>query len=360
MGASLKISVDEANDLWSDFEAHAGYSFNLSHAVAYGMITYWTAWLKANYTIEFVTAALNNEGDKDTKTDYLIEAKRLGIKILLPHVNKSGANFRIESRDSIRMGIKDIKFLSGVTGDRVIEHAPYKNYQALYEKVNEKGSGLSSRALYALNAIGAAVFDDHPKTGEERDNLYEFLGIPAFNSEQVPPKILNQVTYLEDYSDKGILIVSAMVRQVKTGEGWARVDLLDETGTAGVFTDEGTVIEKDQRYFFLIADNRIVRFAKLEDVIGKKRTMFIEYLYRDKFLDVVDPMVKVIAFTPRKTKAGKNMATAVFSTEDKELVTALVFDQQFMKAYSKCKDGAVVDINFKQLKDGTIFVDNVL
>jgi DNA polymerase-3 subunit alpha len=55
-----------------------GYSFNRSHAVAYSMVSYWTAWLKHYYPTEFVFALLKNEGNKDTRTEYLIEAKRLG------------------------------------------------------------------------------------------------------------------------------------------------------------------------------------------------------------------------------------------------------------------------------------------
>ena len=87
-GAKRYISKEDAEHLWHDFEAHAGYSFNRSHAVAYSMLSYWTAWLKHYYPTEFVFALLKNEGNKDTRTEYLLEAKRLGIKVLLPHVNE--------------------------------------------------------------------------------------------------------------------------------------------------------------------------------------------------------------------------------------------------------------------------------
>ena len=86
MGASKHISKEDAEKLWHDFEAHAGYSFNRSHAVAYSVLSYYTAWLKHYYPTEFMFAILKNEKDKDARTEYLLEAKRLGIKILLPHV----------------------------------------------------------------------------------------------------------------------------------------------------------------------------------------------------------------------------------------------------------------------------------
>ena len=95
-GASKYITPNAALDLWQDFEAHAGYSFNKSHAVAYSTLSYWTAWLKYYYPLEFMFALLKNEKDKDTRTEYLIEAKRMGITIKLPHVNESDVDFKIE------------------------------------------------------------------------------------------------------------------------------------------------------------------------------------------------------------------------------------------------------------------------
>ena len=84
--ASRYLTPNAALDLWHDFEAHAGYSFNKSHAVAYSTVSYWTAWLKHNYPLEFMFALLKNESDKDARTEYLIEAKRMGIPVRLPHI----------------------------------------------------------------------------------------------------------------------------------------------------------------------------------------------------------------------------------------------------------------------------------
>ena len=68
-GASAYITPNKALDLWHDFEAHAGYSFNKSHAVAYSTLSYWTAWLKYQYPLEFMFALLKNEKDKDNRTE---------------------------------------------------------------------------------------------------------------------------------------------------------------------------------------------------------------------------------------------------------------------------------------------------
>jgi hypothetical protein len=83
----------------------------------------------------------------------------------------------------------------------------------------EKGNGLSTRALQGMNAIGAAAFPDNERTGKERENFYEFLRIPAFNTGAIPPKIRAQFTDLIDYDEAGCYIVSGMVKNVKRGDG---------------------------------------------------------------------------------------------------------------------------------------------
>jgi DNA polymerase-3 subunit alpha len=124
-GASKHIAKEDAEHLWHDFEAHAGYSFNRSHAVAYSMLSYWTAWLKHYYPLEFIYSILKNEKDKDARTEYLLEAKRLGIKVLLPHVNESESGFIIQG-SAIRFGLGDIKYISDNIASKLITNRPYR------------------------------------------------------------------------------------------------------------------------------------------------------------------------------------------------------------------------------------------
>jgi DNA polymerase-3 subunit alpha len=126
-GASKYISPNSALDLWHDFEAHAGYSFNKSHAVAYSTVSYWTAWLKYYYPLEFMFALLKNEKDKDGRTDYLIEAKRMGISIKLPHINDSDMDFKIEGK-GIRFGLSSVKYISDKIAERYIQARPFTSY----------------------------------------------------------------------------------------------------------------------------------------------------------------------------------------------------------------------------------------
>lgn len=357
-GSKDKVGELKAKFLWDSIEETASYQFNRSHSVAYSMITYWTAWLKVNYPLEFMYAVLKNEKDKDSLTDYLIEAKRLGIKVKLPHVNYSELGFSIEG-DAIRFGLKNVKYISDNTGNRLIAARPFANYHELKTKVEEKGSGLTSRVLSSLNAIGGAYFVDNPRTGKERENLYEFLNIPAFEGIDLPPKVKLQFTPLDEYSETEVFPILAMVRKIVRGDGWSRVEVVDETGSSGIFAGENTPIEPGQMYAMLVAQNRVARFVVMDELLEKTDNTFVDYLYADGYPDIPPGMFKVLAFQKRTTKAGKQMAHLVICDESKEAMPVLVFPQMFIKAWSKCKDGAVIGAELRTLDDGTVILNNI-
>lgn len=361
-GASAKIGDKRAEALWHDLEASANYSFNKSHAVAYSLISYQTAWLKYYYPIEFITAAINSEGDKDEILNYLIESKRLGLRLMLPHVNKSEVKFSIQSDekgDYIRMGLANIKYISDKSGNRLIEHRPFKDYAELFEKTDEKGSGLTKRMLESMNKVGAAVFEDNPRHGDEKKSYYEYLNLPAFNTD-LPLAMKEQFRPLDEYSETESFVTVAMVRGMKSGPGWTRAEIVDETGSAGVFTNEHSNVEAGQMYVMVISGNRIARYLSVNDLLDDKGGDLQEFLEADGFPDIPDGMWRVVSFNTRTTKAGKRMANAVFSNAKKELVGALVFPKEFMRAFTHCREGAVVDIVFGETEDGAYFVDKVL
>jgi DNA polymerase-3 subunit alpha len=264
-GASEHITKKKAEALWHDFEAHAGYSFNRSHAVAYSMLSYYTAWLKFYYPLEFMFSILKNENDKDARTEYLIESKRLGLKVLLPHVNESDLYFSLQ-KDAIRFGLTDIKYISDNIANKIIEGRPFKDYDEFIRISSSKGSGINSRAVSSLNAIGGAAFKDNPRQGNEKDNYYEYLGIPTFNLEGIPPRVKAQARPIEEFDDLGSFVMFGMVKGIKRGSGWARVELVDETGSIGLFHNEQTQIEVGQMYFILVGDNRIARYIKVSEI----------------------------------------------------------------------------------------------
>ncbi|MDP3730809.1 MAG: DNA polymerase III subunit alpha, partial [Candidatus Omnitrophota bacterium] len=104
-----KIDRKTADRVFNLIEHFAGYGFNKSHSAAYALISFRTAYLKANFPVEFMTALLTSEKDNlDKIAVYINESARMGIKILPPDVNESYANFTVVG-DSIRFGLAAIK-----------------------------------------------------------------------------------------------------------------------------------------------------------------------------------------------------------------------------------------------------------
>lgn len=98
------IPEQKANDIFDLLEKFAGYGFNKSHAAAYGLITYRTAYLKANYPVEFLAASLSNDLDNTDKISILVaECQRLGVVILPPDVNRSQLKFSPETVEAVAM-----------------------------------------------------------------------------------------------------------------------------------------------------------------------------------------------------------------------------------------------------------------
>ncbi len=105
-----KVDRGVAEKIFNLIEHFAGYGFNKSHSAAYAMISYRTAFLKANYPVEFMTALLTSEKDNTDKiVEYIDEAESMNIKILPPDVNESLATFTMVGKGLIRFGLGAVK-----------------------------------------------------------------------------------------------------------------------------------------------------------------------------------------------------------------------------------------------------------
>jgi len=356
-GASAHISPNQARDLWHDFEAHAGYSFNKSHAVAYSTLSYWTAWLKYYYPLEFMFALLKNEKNPDNRTEYLIEAKRMGIPVKLPHINDSGKDFQIEGK-GIRFGLTAIKYISDKIADKYIAARPFKSYKDVEDFTFTKGNGVNSRALAAMNAVGSLTFLDNPRNDDQiKENLYEYLNLPEFNI-NIPSHYHAFIQQVDEFEEKGSFILMGMVKAIKRGKGWSRVEILDKTGSVGIFDEEGTTIETGRTYLVLANDNRIISSVPVDEIKQSSSALvkFLSY----KQLPFKDEEMFVVAFKPRTTKEGKKMASMTLANTSRELKSVLIFPTAFAKAYMNIKEGNSYNFVFGKTKDGTVILDDVL
>ncbi|UPT74121.1 MAG: DNA polymerase III subunit alpha [Elusimicrobiota bacterium] len=137
--AANKIKDKIANKIYDQMEKFGGYGFNKSHSVAYGIVAYQTAYLKANHPIEFMTAVLTSEighssigaEDKENKlVTYLEEARRMGMKVLPPDVNRSETRFDIQNGE-IRFGLLAIKNVGTGAADSIVAAAREKPFTSI-------------------------------------------------------------------------------------------------------------------------------------------------------------------------------------------------------------------------------------
>jgi len=131
-------SPEAVKALWDTLLPFADYAFNRAHSAAYGVISYWTAYLKANYTAEFMAALMTSVGgSKDKLGIYLSECRKLGIKVLPPDVNESLGEFAAVGGD-IRFGLGAIRNVGHNVVDAIIEtrqtKSPYKSFNDFLKK----------------------------------------------------------------------------------------------------------------------------------------------------------------------------------------------------------------------------------
>ncbi|OYV64035.1 MAG: DNA polymerase III subunit alpha, partial [Gemmatimonadetes bacterium 21-71-4] len=146
-------------EIASQIRTFGRYGFNKSHAVAYSIVSYQTAWLKAHYPAEFMAALLSSAiGDTDKVVPYIAECRALGIEVLPPDVNESGWHFTVVGDQRIRFGLGAIKNVGRGAIDAVIAarsaDGPFTSLHDLAARVDHRVC--NKRVLEALIAAGAA------------------------------------------------------------------------------------------------------------------------------------------------------------------------------------------------------------
>ncbi|MCI6258465.1 MAG: DNA polymerase III subunit alpha [Spirochaetia bacterium] len=159
---------EHADEIFEIMIPFAGYGFNKSHAAAYSVLAYRTGWLKANYPAEFMAANLTNEiTSTDGLPGYIEEAKKMGIPVDPPDVNRSDEIFDVAD-GHIVFGFKGIKGMGENAAKEIVrerkENGPYKDFMDFVERVDQKV--VNKRAIEVLIKTGA--FD---KLGQDRTTL---------------------------------------------------------------------------------------------------------------------------------------------------------------------------------------------
>ncbi|WP_425297380.1 DNA polymerase III subunit alpha [Nocardia abscessus] len=153
--------------LWDTILPFAGYAFNKSHAAGYGLVSFWTAYLKANYPAEYMAGLLTSVGDdKDKAAVYLSDCRRLGITVLPPDVNESEQNFASVGKD-IRFGLGAVRNVGANVVASIIQARKEKSKFTDFSDYLNKIDAIAASKKVTESLIKAGGFDSlgHPRKG---------------------------------------------------------------------------------------------------------------------------------------------------------------------------------------------------
>ena len=198
----VRNGIDEAsaNKIFDEMAEFAKYAFNKSHAAAYAVVSYRTAYLKTYYPVEFMAATLNSFlGNLDKIPEYIAECKRMNIEILKPSINKSYTKFTV-NEDKIRFGLGSVKNVGTAAIETIVEernkNGDFKSFTDFCERI--QGEAVNKKCIESLIKSGA--FDE---LGETRHTLMDsFEGILDIISGETRKSIQGQVTMFDIASEE--------------------------------------------------------------------------------------------------------------------------------------------------------------
>jgi DNA polymerase-3 subunit alpha len=165
--AERGYSEGAVKTLWDILVPFSDYAFNKAHSAAYGLVSYWTAYLKANYPSEYMAALLTSmRDDKDKSAIYLSECRRMGIKVLPPDVNSSAADFTPTGTD-IRFGLGAVRNVGANVVASIVESRKAKGDFVDFADFLRKVDAVvcNKRTIEALIKAGAFDSLDHSRRG---------------------------------------------------------------------------------------------------------------------------------------------------------------------------------------------------
>ncbi|CAL9310599.1 DNA polymerase III subunit alpha [Streptomyces sp. R02] len=174
-GARKNGYSDEAiQALWDVLVPFAGYAFNKAHSAAYGLVSYWTAYLKANHPAEYMAALLTSvKDDKDKSAVYLNECRRMGIRVLPPNVNESESNFAAQGDDVILFGLSAVRNVGTNVVESIIKCRKAKGKYTSFPDYLDKVDAVVCNKRTTESLIKAGAFDSLGHTRKGLTAQYE-------------------------------------------------------------------------------------------------------------------------------------------------------------------------------------------
>ena len=315
------IDSESANKIFDEMAEFAKYAFNKSHAAAYAVVSYRTAYLKAYYPAELMAATLNSYlGNLDKIPLYIDECKSLGIEILKPDINKSKTRFTVVN-NKIRFGLGSVKNVGVAVVDSIVEerekNGPFASFTQFCERIQD--DSVNKKCIESLIKAGAfdefggtrstllasfeniidtiqdgarknfkgqvSMFDLAEMSSDEKEELkYNFIELKEFDDKELlsmEKEMLgiylsgHPLAKLREQILKKSTIDTLKMREIK--------EELDSTGTTSKYRDgqevkyAGIISSIKKKY---TKSNKLMAFATIEDLYGQSEVIIFENAYQ--------------------------------------------------------------------------------
>ena len=356
------ISADVGNQIYDKMIDFAKYAFNKSHAAAYAVVSYQTAYLKAHYPAEFMAATMNSFlGNLDKVPEYIAECKLSGIEVLRPDINESYARFAVIN-NKIRFALASIKNVGEAAIETIVrerkENGIYKDFVDFLKRVESEK--VNKKCIESLILAGA--FDELEKDYTRRDLLYNFENILDSLNQERRNNIKNQVNIFDAFiGEEEVKDTSLSLK--KSNIDITKKEMLD--------------MEKEMMGLYISGhplDEYINQIAKVSTVTTKDLTVDNESEENDNNIELANEIIKKYDNTDQTicgiissvktiyTKSNRQMAFLLIEDLYGQM-EAIVFPNVYGKYSTSIKVGEVLEFNGKiSIKEGElpkILVNNV-
>jgi DNA polymerase-3 subunit alpha len=300
-GAKKTREIDEkkANEIFDLLNKFAQYGFNKSHSAAYAMVAYQTAYLKANYPVQFMAALLTAElGNTEKVAHFIAECEAMGLVVLGPDINESRENFTPVGA-KIRFGLAGIKGVGEQAAQKIIEerekNGPYTDFEDLARRVD--GRAINKRVLEHLVKTGAFDF-----SGAPRKKLFE--GIDA--------ALAGAASQARDRAAGQFSLLDMLAEEPKPSKPASRSKKVEQTETASDFTSTERLTFEKELLGFYVSGHPLNAYTGLAEAID---TFAVDQLLNQpdrtefRLCGIVGTIVKKLSKKDNRPWAAFTLAT---------------------------------------------------
>ncbi len=327
-----KLSDAKAKELWKLIEPFAAYGFNKAHAACYGKVAYQTAYMKANYPVEYMAAVLTaDQGDTESVNTFVNECDRMGINVLPPDVNESGSDFTVAGDTVIRFGLTTIKnFGEGISEAITKERAKNGPFTSLSDFLSRiEARALNRKSLESLIKSGAldsiahagrshllthieAMLDFHRETSESGDQDSLFGALSLARPELSLPKDSGETSLRDKLAwEKELLGIYVSghpldAHKDKTTKATYTIEKIREEGVGGISVIIPVLVNTVRSILTKKGDK--MAFVQFEDKTGSMEGVIFPKLFKVQGEHLADGTCLLVKATISKRNGETSLA----------------------------------------------------